>query len=319
MKWPSKHWTETSSSPFFPLLLPFLSQQDLSKPHSTSWLGEMCTSGRCTLFLQCWRGSLHQLLALFLLMYTMQRVYTDANLFDPKILDQTNEDIATIQICFNYKESDSTVLVLDVFYVGDGELPDEPNIQTIYHLADHEKRVIFFLDDVDASNLSASWEIQNITSESHLRKSYCGKHLILNLWCDLIARLWNWSSILVLHPTLSSCFQAIITNYCWSSGHHSVLHWRLVSVFIYDVYFHQLIPDLMTATYSTSPFTSDNLYKILSLSSEMESQLSYYCNDWLILMIIFKTTLIKLTLGPLPCLVRQIKKGKLRIHCWLVS
>ena len=32
--------------------------------------------------------------------------------------------------------------------------------------------------------------------------------------------------------------------------------------------------DLMTSAYSNAPFTADNLYKILTLSSEIESQLS---------------------------------------------
>ena len=32
--------------------------------------------------------------------------------------------------------------------------------------------------------------------------------------------------------------------------------------------------DLMTSAYSNAPFTAENLYKILTLSSEIESQLS---------------------------------------------
>jgi len=115
----------------------------------------------------------------------MQKVYTDANLFDSEILRQTNEDIKTIQNCLNHNDihlSNSTVLVLDVFYAeAEAEEEEEPGkpkaknsgnnfIQTIYHLANHEQRVIFFLDDFEASDLSGCSEIYNVTSETHLRR-----------------------------------------------------------------------------------------------------------------------------------------------------
>jgi len=107
----------------------------------------------------------------------VQNVYTDADLSDTEILRQTNEDIKTIQSCLNSNDihlSSSTVLVLDVFYAevegGGGENPGNKVIQTFYHLADHEQRIIFFLDDFEASNLSGCSEISNVTSETHLRK-----------------------------------------------------------------------------------------------------------------------------------------------------
>ena len=121
-----------------------------------------------------------------------QKVYTDADLFDPEILRQTNEDITTIQDCLrnnHFHLSDSIVLVLDVFYAeAEGEEEQgEPKatnsnkfIQTIYHLADHENRVVFFLDHVEATDLSGCHEIQNVTSETHLRKSCYVQYLLLN-------------------------------------------------------------------------------------------------------------------------------------------
>jgi hypothetical protein len=119
----------------------------------------------------------------------MQKVYTDADLHDPKILLQIIQDIATIQNCFNYKLSESTVLILGVFYVVKKDGPGERGvedcsikfIQTIYHLADHKNRIVFFLDDVEAHDLAAWEEVQNVTSETHLRKSRHVKHLILKL------------------------------------------------------------------------------------------------------------------------------------------
>ena len=115
----------------------------------------------------------------------VQKVYTDANLFDSEILRRANEDITTIQNCLRNNHihlSDSTVLVLDVFYaVAEAEGEEEPGkpkvkntgnmvIQTIYHFADHEQRVVFFLDNFEASDLGGCSEISNVTSEAHLRK-----------------------------------------------------------------------------------------------------------------------------------------------------
>jgi hypothetical protein len=123
-----------------------------------------------------------------------QKVYTDADLFDPEILRQTNEDINTIQNCLSHNHiylSDSIVLVLDVFDAeteAEGEEeqgepkaknPNNKSIQTIYHLADHENRVVFFLDHVEATDLSGCYEIQNVTSETHLRKNCHVKYLFL--------------------------------------------------------------------------------------------------------------------------------------------
>ena len=117
-----------------------------------------------------------------------QKVYTDADLFDPEILHQATEDIATIQNCLNNNHvplSDSIVLVLDVFYAeAEEEEPGRPSnnrvIQTIYHLADHENRVVFFLDNFEASDLRGCYDIQNVTSETHLRKGCHVKYLLLN-------------------------------------------------------------------------------------------------------------------------------------------
>jgi hypothetical protein len=121
-----------------------------------------------------------------------QKVYTDADLFDPEILRQTNEDITAIQNCLSSNHihlPDSTVLVLDVFYAGaEGEEQGKPKaknsnnkfIQTIYHLADHENRVVFFLDNFEASDLNGCYEIQNVTSETHLRKDCYLNYLLLN-------------------------------------------------------------------------------------------------------------------------------------------
>jgi len=117
-----------------------------------------------------------------------QKVYTDADLFDPEILHQATEDIATIQNCLSINHvhlSDSIVLVLDVFYAEvEGEELDRPSnnraMKTIYHFADHENRVVFFLDNVEATDLNGCHEIQNVTSETHLRKNCDVKYLFLN-------------------------------------------------------------------------------------------------------------------------------------------
>jgi len=108
-----------------------------------------------------------------------QKVYTESDLFDSKILHQVHEDIATIQNSLRDNQIDlsDTILVLNVFYVEETGKPkdrDSKDTQAFYHLADHRNRVVFFLDNFEADNLYAWWEIQNVTSETHLRKSCCG-------------------------------------------------------------------------------------------------------------------------------------------------
>ena len=113
----------------------------------------------------------------------VQKVYTDADLFDPKILRQANEDITTIQNCLRNNHidlSDSTILVLDVFYVGvEGEEESgnpqtrnfDKDIQTTYHLADHDKRVVFSWTTLKLVTLGVAMKIRMSPQETHLRNN----------------------------------------------------------------------------------------------------------------------------------------------------
>lgn len=177
-----------------------------------------------------------------------ENVYTDADLFDPEILRQTHEDIATIQNCLtnnNIDLSDANVLVLDVFYV-EAEAEQQPDqqkaknsksnvIQTIYHFADHEQRVVFFLDNFEACQLYGWYEISNITSETHLR-------------CEIEAQYWYFIQLFPHALALTSPMVAEL---------------RDITLFY--------IGDLVTSAYSNAPYTSDDLYKFLTLSAELEN------------------------------------------------
>ena len=45
---------------------------------------------------------------------------------------------------------------------------EDGSFSTLYYLADHSKRCIFFVDEFDADNLPAWWEVKGMTCPTHL-------------------------------------------------------------------------------------------------------------------------------------------------------
>jgi hypothetical protein len=80
-------------------------------------------------------------------MNVRQRVYTDANVYDVKILAQAMDDISIITDFF-FKNAiplpEDADLVIDI--------PDDT--QTNYYFANHETRSIFFLDTYETNDIS---------------------------------------------------------------------------------------------------------------------------------------------------------------------
>jgi len=96
-----------------------------------------------------------------------QRICTDADLYDSRILGQIEEDLTTID---NFITSnglampDNSDLVLDIFY------DDSYNfLQTTYYYVDHSSRTIFFLDTYEAASLDAWHEAPGARTKQHLR------------------------------------------------------------------------------------------------------------------------------------------------------
>ncbi|KAF8068880.1 hypothetical protein FPV67DRAFT_1448735 [Lyophyllum atratum] len=94
-----------------------------------------------------------------------KRIFTDANLYEADMLSQIEANIDTIDEFFrvhNIRRSVHVDLVLELLRV-DGQ------IDTLYYMVDHSKRCIFFVDDFDASDLPIWYELQGVTSPTHVK------------------------------------------------------------------------------------------------------------------------------------------------------
>ncbi|KAJ3516741.1 hypothetical protein NLJ89_g928 [Agrocybe chaxingu] len=163
-------------------------------------------------------------------------IYTDADLFDPKLLERAEDDIEAIEAYINANNLPSVFerpccLVIDLNYnQEDGE------IDTIYYLVDHSTRAIFFFDhlDINEDTLPVWREAPGSQSEHHL-------------YYEIQAQYWYFLS---LYPDSIKLSSPLISE-------------------LRDVTLH-FIGDTMTSPLSTSPYTLDDLYKILTLTSNME-------------------------------------------------
>ena len=99
-------------------------------------------------------------------MCASQRVYTEANLYEEDFLHVVNEDIATIE---DFLESHGIRLGPTVDLALDLNKSEDGTITTDYYYADHERRIIFFLDEFESSNLPAWSQVPGVNSLSHLR------------------------------------------------------------------------------------------------------------------------------------------------------
>lgn len=97
-----------------------------------------------------------------------QRVYTDANLYDPKILSQLMEDIA---LCENFIHTGGLEMPTNIDLVMhlDYKEEDPSIIENNYYYVDHDSRTIFFLDTYDTGSLYSWYEISGYKTEAHLR------------------------------------------------------------------------------------------------------------------------------------------------------
>ncbi|CAA7270226.1 unnamed protein product [Cyclocybe aegerita] len=167
-------------------------------------------------------------------------VYTDADLFDDNILDRAEEDIEAIE---NYITTNNLTslferpccLVIDLNY----SVEDDGQIDTIYYLVDHPTRTIFFFDylDINEDSLPVWREAPGSESEHHL-------------YYEIQAQYWYFLS---LYPDTIKLSSPLISE-------------------LRDVTLH-FIGDTMTSPLSTSPYTLDDLYKILTLTTNMEKNI----------------------------------------------
>ena len=112
-----------------------------------------------------------------------QRIYTDANLYDPKELVVITESADQILGDLENKARDENIelapdveLVLEIF-------PQEENLLCGYYFVEHSSRCLFWLEDFDAEEICQKTQV--VVSLSHLRESalYGGTiRTLLILW-----------------------------------------------------------------------------------------------------------------------------------------
>ncbi|RDB29917.1 hypothetical protein Hypma_014083 [Hypsizygus marmoreus] len=159
-----------------------------------------------------------------------KRIFTDANLYEPDLLRQIEQDIATIEEFFrahNLRRSLHVDLALEL-------IRDGGDINTYYYFADHSKRCIYFVDEFDAAELPIWGEVRGVTSSTHIM------HEIETQY---------WYHCLMYPKSLE------IT-------HNLVNELR-------DIIIH-LMGDTILSQTSTSPYSTDELQKMLGLVNSLK-------------------------------------------------
>ncbi|TFK73478.1 hypothetical protein BDN72DRAFT_814413 [Pluteus cervinus] len=177
-----------------------------------------------------WTSYIHPEGALYFF-HEDKRVFTDAWLFNSRVLEQVHQDMDTI---FGFMEKNhidrhsGVDLVLDM-------IPDKnsANIDCFYYLADHQNRTIFFLDNLDAEEIPAWHTITGVTTRSHLRH-------------EIESQYWYHN---ILFP------RALFV-------HHEIVDE------LRDLILHA-IGDVMTSATSTSPYGLGELQNMLSLANSL--------------------------------------------------
>ncbi|KIM46848.1 hypothetical protein M413DRAFT_63346, partial [Hebeloma cylindrosporum] len=169
-----------------------------------------------------------------------QHAFTDADLSDPKI-HRRAEEVLTLLDEFITEHGlplpESWDLVIDLFYNGE-------EILATYYYVDHRARCIFFLDDFRVANLARAQELSTVNTYQHFTSDHCTYQLI-----ETGTKVFP-STLPLLFGSRSQVreFKSIIL-------HH--------------------IGDCISSAYSTSPFTVEDLYKLISLSNALESAISF--------------------------------------------
>lgn len=99
-----------------------------------------------------------------------QKTVTEANLYDQQYYDKAMETITIIEEHIASNDihlPPNYTLALDINLT-----QSKTSLLTDYYFADHDRRIIFFLDDLEAHSNFPIWnEVKGITSLYHIRES----------------------------------------------------------------------------------------------------------------------------------------------------
>lgn len=118
----------------------------------------------------------------------LQRIFTDADLFNSRILDRATNDIETIEQFIGQLDEiipKNRHLVIDLNEVG-----QQDNIQTDYYFVNHDTRKVFFLDLFEADSMNEWYEARGCNSMKHLGV-LCSHHSVCVI-SDNVVQVWKW-------------------------------------------------------------------------------------------------------------------------------
>lgn len=160
-----------------------------------------------------------------------KHAFTDADLSDPKI----------------HRRAEEVLTLLDEF-ITEHDLPlpeswdvvidlfyEGEEILATYYYVGHRARCIFFLDDFRVANLARAQELSTVNTYQHFSH-------------EIEAQYWYF---LLLYPCALELSRSQVREFKSIILHH--------------------IGDCISSAYSTSPFTVEDLYKLISLSNALES------------------------------------------------
>ncbi|KAF8966551.1 hypothetical protein BDZ97DRAFT_1917374 [Flammula alnicola] len=167
-----------------------------------------------------------------------KKVYTDADIYDPAILEQMMDVIERLENSIPIGKSlpDKWVVVIDVGYK-----KDSGGFESTYYYVDHDERAIFFLDTVDTLDMDFTWEVKGAKTDLHL--GY-----------EMQAQYWYFVQ---LYPSSLELSTSLVSE--------------LRDILLY------LIGDSMTSRFSTASYNLDDLFKILGLTGELEKNVGPDC------------------------------------------
>ncbi|KAH6917978.1 hypothetical protein BKA70DRAFT_1554146 [Coprinopsis sp. MPI-PUGE-AT-0042] len=180
-----------------------------------------------------------------------KKVVTENDMHDPEFLGQVTENLATFDdfISANRIQLPSNITL--AFEL----TKDDEQITTDYYYADHDKRVIFFLDEFKARYFKTSQDVKGVTSLVHIQHE-----LEAQYW-------WSASDLEFTSPHAAHRFHIMLYP-------STLPQTQAAASELKDFIFH-CIADSNSSAFSTSRFDPDELYKLLSVVNAMQKTECY--------------------------------------------
>ncbi|KJA18463.1 hypothetical protein HYPSUDRAFT_218249 [Hypholoma sublateritium FD-334 SS-4] len=165
-----------------------------------------------------------------------KRVYTDSDLYDPVVYDRLMDEILELECSIqslHMSMPEKAVLMVDVFYADN----DRSCLESEYYYADLTERAVFYLEPLETVHMACMFDLYGPKSIQHLG-------------FEIRSQYWYFVS---LYPHCSTLTDEMLREL------------RDIVLF--------LIGDQMTSPNSTAFYTTEDLFKILSLLDSMEKNI----------------------------------------------